>query len=206
MIGPRVRLIGRFLLLFVVVLAVLVPVWTAIAPTYNAMVTELARPVFRGVENPNRTVLSLQEGEIWVLRIVDDTHVSPFTVFDRYAFFALVPMISLLIATPRMGLRRRLACLSVGLLAILLFQLMYLVVSVELSYAALGLMEVGIVLSAMLDGLQVLVRVLWEAAPILIWVVLTAPIWRRSWQESQGPRTMEARRLMPDGPATKAEG
>jgi hypothetical protein len=60
-----------------------------------------------------------------------------------------------------------------------LIQTSYVVVSVQLTYAAIGLTMVGPIAARMLDGWQVLVRVLWEAAPLVLWGAFTASTWTR---------------------------
>jgi len=174
-------LVGRFLILFVVTLAALAALWTFIAPAYTSLIGTIARPLFRVVESPNVTVLDVQGAETWIYRIVGEREISPFTWFDRFTFFALIPLIALFVATPGLGWRRRLARLAAGIGAMVCVHAIYLVASVELSYAAMGLRDVGPLAARMLDAWQVLVRILWEAAPVLIWVALTAGAWKRQF-------------------------
>jgi hypothetical protein len=69
--------------------------------------------------------------------------------------------------------------LAISLVLLFLIQTSYVVVSVQLTYAAIGLTSVGPLAARMLDEWQVLVRVLWEAAPLILWVALTAGAWVR---------------------------
>jgi len=179
--GPRTLTahLGRFVLVFVVSLAVLAALWTVIAPTYTRLVGALSRPLFRLVESPNATVLSTQGAETWIYRIVGAHEIAPFTWFDRYTFFALIPLLALVAATPGLGWRRRIVRGMTGIGALLVVHVLYVVSSVELSYAAMGLRTVGPLAARTLDIWQIVVRVLWEAAPIVIWVALTFGAWRR---------------------------
>jgi hypothetical protein len=186
--GPRrtptagsglVKRVVRFVAIFLVVTAVMAGLWSFIAPGYSAAVTGLSRPLFRLVESPNASVLELRGAEIWIYRIVGPGEIAPFTWFDRYTFFAVIPLLALLVATPGLGWSRRFGRLAGGVGALLLVHVGYLVASVELSYAALRLAPVGPFLARTLDLWQVGVRVLWEAAPVAIWILLTLGAWRR---------------------------
>jgi hypothetical protein len=186
----------RFAVIFLVAMAVMVGLWSFIAPGYSAAVTGLARPLLHLVEVPNASVLEVRGAEIWIYRIVGPGEIAPFTWFDRYTFFAVIPLLALLVATPGLGWLRRLSGLAGGLGALLLVHAGYLVASVELSYAALGLASVGPVIARTLDLWQVGVRVLWEAAPVAIWILLTFGAWRQILRRKRGEGCRE--NLSPD--------
>ena len=186
------RLVLRFVAVFLVVTALLAGVWTFVVPGYTAAVTGLARPLFRWVESPNVSVLEARGAEVWIYRIVGPGEIAPFTWFDRYTFFAVIPLLALLVATPGLGWSRRLARIGISIGALLLVQAGYLVASVELSYAAVGLTPVGPFLARTLDLWQVGVRVLWEAAPVAIWILLTFGTWRRVLRRARDERRRES--------------
>ena len=181
----------RFVAIFLLVTAVLAGLWSFIAPGYTAVVTGLARPLFRLVEAPNVSVLEARGAEIWIYRIVGPGQIAPFTWFDRYTYFAVIPLLALLAATPGLGWWRRLARLGIGIGALLLIHVGYLLASVELAYAAIGLDPVGSFLGRTLDLWQVGVRVLWEAAPVAIWVLLTLGAWRRVLRRTRNEKRGE---------------
>ncbi len=177
---PTVRVaITQFVALFLLTTVVLVAVWAFLAPGYAAAVAGLTRPLLAGVESPRMTVLELRGGELWVYRIVGPGQIAPFTWFDRYAFFGVIPLLALLIATPGIGWRRRVLRAGIGVAVLLGVHVAYLVVSIELSYATLGLIDVGPFVKRTLDLWQTTVRVVYEAAPVAIWAVLSAAAWRR---------------------------
>jgi hypothetical protein len=186
------RLVLRFVAVFLVVTALLAGIWTFVVPGYTAAVTGLARPLFRWVESPNVSVLEARGAEVWIYRIVGPGEIAPFTWFDRYTFFAVIPLLALLVATPGLGWSRRLARIGVSIGALLLVHAGYLVASVELSYAAIGLTPVGPFLARTLDLWQVGVRVLWEAAPVAIWILLTFGSWRRVLRRARDERRRES--------------
>lgn len=176
--NPLSRLLLRFIAKFVAVLIVLMLLWPMIAPVYTRVATWVARTGFHMVESPNVSVLEARSAELWVHRIVGPGQIKPFTWFDRYTFFAVIPLIALFVATPGLGLIKRFARLGICLGLLFLIQTSYVVVSVQLTYAAIGLTSVGGPFAArMLDGWQVLVRVLWEAAPLVLWSAFTARTW-----------------------------
>ena len=185
------KLILRFVATFLVAAAVLAGLWSFIAPGYAAAVTGLARPLFRLIEAPNVSVLETRGAEIWIYRIVGPGEIAPFTWFDRYTFFAVIPLLALLAATPGLGWLQRVARLGLGIGVLLLIHIGYLVASVELSYAAIGLTSIGPFLARTLDLWQVGVRVLWEAAPVAIWILLTLGAWRRALRSNRGERHRE---------------
>jgi hypothetical protein len=183
-------------------MAVLAGLWSFLAPAYSTAVTGVARPLFRLFEAPNATVLEARGAEIWIYRIVGPGQVAPFTWFDRYTFFAVIPLLALLLATPGLGWRRRLTRSGIGLGVLFLIHTGYLVASVELSYAAIGLTPIGPFLARTIDLWQVGVRVLWEAAPVAIWVLLTLGAWKQVLRKNQGER----RRETLSGEAIEASG
>lgn len=168
------RLVGRFAFVFVVALAILVAAWAFVAPRYGAAVSAIAQPAFRWVERDDVTILSAQDDAVWAYRRVGQDRVAPFMFFDRYAFFAIVPLLALFAATPglRAGRAWRALC---GTCLLFMVHVSYVVASVELSYAAAGFAAGGPHTIA-----QWIVRLVWEAAPIVIWLAFTAGAWTRS--------------------------
>jgi len=174
------RSILRFLLIFVLVLAALTAAWTWISSGYGWTVGTLARPLFHWVETPDVSTVEMRGPEIWVLRDRSDGNPAPFTWFDRYAFFAVIPLVALLCASPGLGWRRRLIRVGIGIAGLLVVHVAYVVASVQLAYAAMGLRTVGPAAARMLDVWQIAVRILWEAAPILLWIALAGGAWKET--------------------------
>jgi hypothetical protein len=181
------RIAVRFLLIATATLVVLTVLWTWIAPGVDWATAELAAPLFRLVESPNLTSVEVRGAQIWVLRDVPGTGAVPFTWFDRYLSWSLVPLVALLCATPGLGIRRRFIRLAIGIGLFLAVQALYLVVSVELAYSV-------VIYGRSLSALQTLVRILWEATPILLWIALSAGAWRTLWSET-GPEKRKQSRL-----------
>ena len=164
------RLLAQVILVSVATVVALTALWPWIAPGCARVILTLARPLFHLVESPNVTVLDVRGAEMWVYRVVGDGQITPVVWFDRYTWFALIPLAALLLATPGLSWVRRLASTAAGVGGLALIHTAYLVASVELLYLA------G---AGAYTGAQILVRLLWDAAPILIWVALTAVTWRR---------------------------
>ncbi|MGD9675815.1 MAG: hypothetical protein AB7V19_03925, partial [Candidatus Bipolaricaulia bacterium] len=179
--------VGRFLLLFALALGVLTPLWGLVAPHYAALAAGAARPVFHAVEAADVTVVDARDGDVWIFRRLDRQRISPFLVFDRYTLFAVVPLIALFVATPGLGVMRRLVRMLAGLALLFVLQVGYLVAAVELGYAASGLAAGDGGPSRTFEGWQILVRVLWEAGPVAIWIALSAGAWRRLWGGLRAP-------------------
>ena len=174
--------VGRFLLIFLIALATLVPLWGVVAPTYTAAVSALARPGFYVVESQRVTVLVAQHDELWAYRRVGDREISPFTFYDRYAFFAVLPLVALIIATPGLRWSRRLVALLAAIAAQLVAHAAFVVASIELAYVGTGLTVVSPAAAGALGAVQVLVRFLWEASPLAIWIALTVGAWKKLWR------------------------
>lgn len=187
--SATLRLAARFALVFTLALAVLAALWTVAAPRYGAAVSAVAGPAFGWVERADVTVLAMQGDELWVYRRLAASQVAPFMYFDRYAFFAVIPLLALFAATPQLRLGRRLARAAGGLSALFLVHVVYVVTSVELSYAAAGLSAGGA-----RDLAQWIVRLAWEAAPIAIWLAFTARTWMRVVQAARGQEGDRVRR------------
>ncbi len=195
-LDPMARLILRFVGIFLAVLAVLTMAWPLIVPAYTWLAAWVARVGFHAIESPNVSVLQAKGAELWVYRIVGPGQIAPFTWFDRYTFFAIIPLVSLFAATPGLGWMKRLVRTLISVGVLFLVQAAYIVISVQLSYAAVGLLSVSSLFARTLNGWQVLVRVLWEAAPLVLWGALTARIWgselrtvRDEWKRRRKLRT-----------------
>ena len=134
-----------------------------------------AQPALRWVERSNVTVLSAQDDAVWAYRHVGDDRVAPFMFFDRFAFFAIIPLLALFAATPGLRILGRATRALAGAGILFLVHVVYVVASIELSYAAAGLTAGGPHMVA-----QWVVRLAWEAAPIAIWLAFTAGAWTRS--------------------------
>jgi len=183
--------VGRFVLVFLMALAAVAALWSFVSPTYTRGIAALARPLFRLMESPNVTVLDVQGAETWIYRIVGEHEIAAFTWFDRYTFFAIVPLIALFVATPGLRWRRRIVRGLLGIGALSIVHVGYVVASVELAYAAMGLRAVGPLAARTLDGWQITVRVLWEAAPIAIWVALTYGAWKKVFAQLRNEERAE---------------
>jgi hypothetical protein len=173
--SASVRLVARFAIIFALALAVLAAVWIFAAPRYGAAVSAVAQPALRWVENPDITVLSAHDDAVWAYRRVGEGRVAPFMFFDRYALFAIIPLVALFAATPGFRVRERAVRALAGVCILFLFHVVYVVASIELSYAAAGLTAGGPHAIA-----QWVVRLAWEAAPIVIWLAFSAGAWIRS--------------------------
>ena len=180
---PLAGMLLRLVSIFVAVLILLALAWPAVVPVTTQLATRVARVGFHIAESPNVSVLEARGDELWVHRIVGPGQIKPFTWFDRYTFFALIPLIALFFATPGLGMVKRFAWMAISLVLLFLIQTSYVVVSVQLAYAAIGLTTVGPFAARVLDGWQLLVRVLWEAAPLLLWAAFTATTWMRQLRE-----------------------
>ena len=188
------RLIGRFALIFVLVVVALAAIWPQIAPSYTSFVASAVRPLFHLIESPDKTVLDVQGDTLSVYRIVGEDRITPLVDFDRYTYVSAIPLLALFLATPGLGLRRRIARTLGGLVLLWIVQVFYLLFAVELVHAVLAGRAVG--------GWEIIVRVLWEAAPLLIWVGMTASAWKRVFKalRSEGTNLEETGRTESPNP------
>lgn len=194
MSGLTRRLI-KFLAVFVIALAALLLLWEAAAPVYTAAVGTLARPGLRLLEPHQVTVLAAQGDQLWAYRLVGGQEVAPFTFYDRYAFFAVLPLIALVVATPSLRLVRRLASVLLAIAGQLVVHAALVVASIELAYVGMGLTAVGPATAGVLGSVQIVVRLLWDACPLAIWAALTAGPWVRLLRSlhDRGPARANAR-------------
>ncbi len=197
--SPLASLIVRFLAIFILALVVLTAAWTAISPLVVRWIAGAARVGFHWVEAPNVSVLEVRDGALWIHRIVGPGQIRPFTWFDRFAFFALVPLVALFAATPGLGWVRRAVRLGISLGLLFVIQAGYVVISVQLAYVAMGLSTVGTFVARTLEGWQLLVRVLWEAAPLALWIAFTAGVWSRRLRALRQDRQTTPREVRPTG-------
>ncbi len=180
--SPLVAMLLRFVGVFIAVLVILAIAWPAVSPPITRLATTVARVGFHLFESPQASVLEARGDELWVHRIVGPGQIKPFTWFDRYTFFALVPLLALFAATPGLKWIKRLSWTGISLVLLFLIQTSYVVVSVQLTYATIGLTSVGPLAARLLDSGHVMVRVFREAAPLVLWVAFTASTWARLLQ------------------------
>ncbi len=171
------RVLARFLLLFTATMAGLVMAWPLVSPTYSRCVAEAVRLGLRWVESTQVSVVASRGAELWIYRVVGPDQIRPYTWFDGYALFGLIPLIALIAATPGLSLRQRLGRMGLGAVGLFLTQAAYLVISLRMSYVALGLTQADPFLARTLDGWQGMARLVWESAPVMWWAAMTAGVW-----------------------------
>jgi len=163
--------------LFLVFVALL---WPFVAPAYNRIVVAGAGWLLALVEEPNITVIRADAATASVYRrVADGSEPLAFSDFGPYTYVGFVPLVALLLATPGLSWKRRGGLTAVGVLLLMVFHIVYLVITVKLLYVFCGLDEVGNAAYRVYDWGQIMVRVLWEASAVLLWVALTLGHWRR---------------------------
>jgi len=176
----------RFALLFLIFFVLVAIVWAFFVPCYNFLVVSTARIIFSLVESPNVTSIRAQGDSVTIYRNVEGMQATvPFSGFSRYIYFGVVPFLALFLATPGFGKARKLKLVLIGGILLFLCHVIYLVSSIELAYVFVGCRKVGPLLYRILDWTQVLLRVLWELSPILIWALLTHKIWWKPGSASE---------------------
>ena len=185
--GTRAGLL-RFAGLFLVFFILIALVWPFATPVYNTIIVGIARPVFSLVERPDVTVVKAERGSIFIYRDEPGMRTpAPFSDYSHYVYFGLVPLLALFLATPNLRRWKRAQLALMGLALSASFHVIYLVGSVELTYVFVGCSAVGAVAYRFLDWMQVLLRILWEVSPVIIWTLLTFKYWGRPLLE--GKRT-----------------
>jgi hypothetical protein len=183
--GTRAGLL-RFTVLFLVFFVLIALVWPFVTPVYNALIVGIARPVFSLVESPDVTVVKAQGSSIFIYR--DEPGMrdpAPFSDYSHYVYFGLVPLLALFLATPNLGRWKRAQLTLMGFALLAFFHVIYLVGSVELTYVFVGCSAVGAVAYRFLDWMQVLLRILWEVSPLMIWMILTFKYWGKRLLENK---------------------
>lgn len=169
---------ARFIICFLIAFVLLAVAWGYLMPGYNRLVVSVAGSAFRVVERDNVTFLQARGDELWVERRDKNGSLEDFSYFDPYIYFGLVPLLALLVAIPGPGLLRRLRRALLGLALMFLVHVLYVVGSVEMTYAAVGLRSVSAGGRHILDWAQIFLRIVWQAAPVLIAALLGMDFWR----------------------------
>ncbi len=179
--GNKSKLL-HFAMVFGVTFIVLLAVWGTAIPLYNRVIVLSAAPLFHAVEEPNVTAVRADGSEVWIYRTGPKGELEPFSYFDPYMYFGIVPLLALLIATPGPGWVKWGTRIGTGVVLMFLTHVIYLVGSVELTYAAIGLNPVLMARKPLLDWMQMLLRIFWQAAPMIIYVAISFEFWRRELQ------------------------
>lgn len=170
----------RFAGWFAVVLVAVALLWPFLAPAYNRIIVAGTSLLLALVEEPNVTVVRADAETAWIYRRVPGiSEPLAFSSFSLYTYVGLVPLVALFLATPGLGWKRRGILTGIGVLLLILFHIVYLVITVKLLYVFCGLDEVGNVAYRVYDWGQIMVRVVWEASAVLLWVALTLGHWRK---------------------------
>lgn len=169
---------ARFIICFLIAFVLLAVAWGYLMPGYNRLVVSVAGSAFRVVERDNVTFLQARGDELWVERRDKNGSLEDFSYFDPYIYFGLVPLLALLVAIPGPGLLRRLRRALIGLALMFLVHVLYVVGSVEMTYAVVGLRSVSAGGRHILDWAQIFLRIVWQAAPVLIAALLGMDFWR----------------------------
>ena len=167
-----------FAVWFLIAFVGLFAIWGYITPIYNQMVASAASPMFNLVESDNVTVVHADGNRLSVGRRTSDGTIQPFLYFDPYIYFGIIPLIALLVSVPGTGLLLRLRRTLIGIAILFVVHVIYLIGSIELTYVAVGLHEVGPTSKRLLDWAQILLRILWQVSPVLIAVLLSTDFWR----------------------------
>jgi len=172
--GALRRFAGRWLVAFLAVAAL----WVVIAPIYNRFMAWSADLAFAAVESPDVTRVEADGDRLWILRHIEGGEMKPFMSFDLYVYVGFIPLVALLLATP--GLRRwaRLRAILAGIALLAVLHIGFLVGAVRLLYVAYGLDAVSGAGSTVCQWAQVLLRVIWEGAALVIWAALALRAWR----------------------------
>jgi hypothetical protein len=101
-------------------------------------------------------------------------HLPPITTFVTMGaiVFNLLLLTALLVATPHLGIRRRLGLLSLGLLLQVSFHFLDIIISVRANYDAVVYHESGLAILTQLVG-----GVGEQASPLFIWALLIFRYW-----------------------------
>ncbi len=174
----RRSVFARFVICFLLAFVLLAVAWGHLMPGYNKLVAFVAGSAFRVVETDDVTFLQARGDELWVERRDKNGLLEDFSYFDPYIYFGLVPLLALLAAIPGPGLMRRSRRALLGLALMFLIHVVYVVGSVEMTYAAVGLRSVSEGGRHVLDWAQIFLRILWQAAPVLIVALLGMDFWR----------------------------
>ena len=177
----------RFAGLFLVFFILIALIWPFVTPVYNTLIVGIAQPVFSLVERPDVTVVKAEGTSIFIYR--DEPGMrepAPFSDYSRYVYFGLVPLLALFLATPNLRRWKRVQLTLMGFALLAFFHVIYLVGSVELTYVFVGCSAVGAVAYRLLDWTKVLLRILWEVSPVIIWTLLTLKYWARLFLEAKG--------------------
>jgi hypothetical protein len=164
-----------FLIAFIGLLAV----WGYITPIYNYMVSAASSPIFGIIESDNVTAIKADKGQLWVGRHLEDGSIQTFLYFDPYIYFGIIPLVALLIAVPKPSILKRLQLAAIGIVILFVVHVIYVIGSIELTYIAVGLREVGPINRTIANWAQVLLRIVWQISPILVFALLSAGFWRQ---------------------------
>jgi len=163
-------------------------VWLWIAPMYNRAVSGTAEVLLTVFEHPRETAVMIESDGVTFERMDAQSGMArPFLTFDFYVYFGVVPFVALLLATPGIPWRKRLALLAAGLGLLILLHAAYLVGAVRLLYVIVGLNSVEASARGFYDWGQVVLRVLWEASGVLVWVALAVRRWPWEHDRSDEP-------------------
>lgn len=188
---------GRFLVTF----ALLVTLWPLVSPIYARAVASLGGPLLNATSlSPPGSRLEARNRRVWIFRPVTKVDgslgMAGVNVLDDATYFNFVLLVSLIAATPSLGLggKAKAFCLGAGILALL--HLADLVVKLRWTAIYPGLRLHGIIPEAAspvvlksYEWLYALFSVLgFGLFPILVWIGVVSLWWPRGGGASPTPR------------------
>ena len=179
----------RFAATFLVCFVLVSFLWLFVSPIYNRVIVAVTNAVLPLVEHPSMTRVGAEGESVLVYR--DEPGAQGGRLFlkfaTRYVYLAFVPLLALFLATPKLRVVRRIKLALIGLIILACFHITYLIAAVRLGYIFVGLSKVGRAEYCFCDWMQVLLRILWEVAAVLIWWALTFRYWwKRPLVQSKG--------------------
>jgi hypothetical protein len=120
---------GRFLVVFFLIL----PLWFVLTPAYNRLLAISANIVLPLIEDPHVTTLVGWKHNILIVRAImpftEDMRIQGFSGYLTH--FNLILMVALVLASQRIGWRRRCKMLAIALAILFLIHVLYLVIGVK---------------------------------------------------------------------------
>jgi hypothetical protein len=168
----------RFVLKFLLFFALLALLWPFLSAGYNRLVSGAANGLLPLIERPVMTIVRADSDKILIYRReLGREEPLFFQALSGYIYSGLLPLLALFLATPGLGLLRRLKLALIALLVLVCFHIIYVVAAIELGYVFRGAGKVGVAQHYLYGWMQTLLTVLWEAISILIWGALTFRYW-----------------------------
>jgi len=174
-----------FITKILVLLVLIYPLWLVFTPLYNSFVAEVSNSFVSLTERASGIALRPEAHFIWI----DESGTGPEAAMQgidvNRVYFNLILLVVLFLATPNLGLQRRLKLLFAGVAILFITHVVSVVVIAKYTYLSSLSKHHDIQGRILEQARRFLITMGFQLFPVLIWAMLTLKYWSFRAEENE---------------------